>query len=241
MPLEGDADLSAEGLERLAIERTSRTTLRVQSVSWASSYSMNARLAGRYRIGQAFLIGEAAHIHPPTGSEGLNTSLQDVHNIGWKLAAVLAGAPACSTHTRKRAGQWTKACSAYRGDAGDGRPYRRRGQLKASPGGDTENRGVLGCGYSRPYSREEDWPRLIENKQEHHARKLNLRPSLCSERHSVRDVCSAPYCSARLSPSSGKIRRPGRTLYEGCRRSAFSKDVVQPIKLDLMLYTRPIH
>lgn len=54
---------------------------------------MNARLAGRYRDDRAFLIGDAAHIHPPTGGQGLNTSVQDAYNLGWKLPAVLAGAP----------------------------------------------------------------------------------------------------------------------------------------------------
>jgi|GEM_PF-5296018 len=53
---------------------------------------MNARLADRYRVGRTFLVGDAAHIHPPTGGQGLNTSVQDAYNIGWKLAAVLSGA-----------------------------------------------------------------------------------------------------------------------------------------------------
>jgi len=54
---------------------------------------MGARLADRYRNGPAFLVGDAAHVHPPTGGQGLNTSVQDAYNLGWKLAAVLAGAP----------------------------------------------------------------------------------------------------------------------------------------------------
>jgi hypothetical protein len=54
---------------------------------------MNARLADRYRVGRAFLVGDAAHTHPPTGGQGLNTSAQDAYNLGWKLAAVLQGAP----------------------------------------------------------------------------------------------------------------------------------------------------
>jgi hypothetical protein len=54
---------------------------------------MNARLAARYRDGRVYLIGDAAHTHPPTGGQGLNTSVQDAYNLGWKLASVLRGAP----------------------------------------------------------------------------------------------------------------------------------------------------
>ena len=93
IPLEGDFDLSAEGLSAMVAKRTGRNDIRIQSVSWASAFNMNARLADRYRVGRAFLVGDAAHIHPPTGGQGLNTSVQDAYNLGWKLAAVGAGAP----------------------------------------------------------------------------------------------------------------------------------------------------
>jgi hypothetical protein len=73
--------------------RTGRDDLVVAGVAWASAYGMNARLADRYRTGRVLLAGDAAHVHPPTGGQGLNTSVQDAYNLGWKLAAVLAGAP----------------------------------------------------------------------------------------------------------------------------------------------------
>ncbi|HEV2155900.1 FAD-dependent oxidoreductase [Bradyrhizobium sp.] len=92
VPLEGEVDLSAAGLSRMIAERTGRDDIRIQSVLWASAYQMNARLADRYRDGRAFLVGDAAHIHPPTGGQGLNTSVQDAYNLGWKLAAVMGGA-----------------------------------------------------------------------------------------------------------------------------------------------------
>lgn len=92
IPLEGDVDLSAEGLSALVSERTGRD-IHVQSVSWASAFNMNARLANRYRVERAFLAGDAAHTHPPTGGQGLNTSVQDAYNLGWKLATVLRGGP----------------------------------------------------------------------------------------------------------------------------------------------------
>jgi 2-polyprenyl-6-methoxyphenol hydroxylase-like FAD-dependent oxidoreductase len=91
VPLEGEVDLTAAGLAALVTERTGRKDICIESVSWASAYNMNARLADRYRVGRVFIIGDAAHIHPPTGGQGLNTSVQDAYNLGWKLAAVIRG------------------------------------------------------------------------------------------------------------------------------------------------------
>jgi 2-polyprenyl-6-methoxyphenol hydroxylase-like FAD-dependent oxidoreductase len=93
VPLDGEVDLSAAGLTALLAARTGRRDIVVRSVSWASAYSMSARLADSYRVGRVFLAGDAAHVHPPTGGQGLNTSVQDAYNLGWKLAAVLTGAP----------------------------------------------------------------------------------------------------------------------------------------------------
>ena len=93
IPLEADIDLSAQGLTAMLAQRTGRDDIQVHAVSWASAYSMNARLADQYRVGRVFLVGDAAHIHPPTGGQGLNTSVQDAYNLGWKLAAVAQGAP----------------------------------------------------------------------------------------------------------------------------------------------------
>lgn len=93
VPLEGDIDLSAAGLTAMVAARTGRDDVHIHSVSWASAFSMNARLADRYRIDRLLLVGDAAHVHPPTGGQGLNTSVQDAYNLGWKLAAVVHGAP----------------------------------------------------------------------------------------------------------------------------------------------------
>ncbi|MEU1053323.1 rifampin monooxygenase [Streptomyces sp. NPDC005876] len=49
------------------------------------------RLAERYRVGRVLLAGDAAHIHPPAGGQGLNLGVQDAFNLGWKLAAEMAG------------------------------------------------------------------------------------------------------------------------------------------------------
>ena len=59
------------------------------------TWHMTAQVAERYREGRTFLVGDAAHRFPPTGGLGLNTGVQDAHNLAWKLAAVEAGwAPA---------------------------------------------------------------------------------------------------------------------------------------------------
>jgi len=92
VPLEGGVDVTAAGLSAFVAERTGRDIM-IHSVIWASVYSMSARLADRYQVGRVFLAGDAGHTHPPTGGQGLNTSLQDGYNLGWKLAAVLGGAP----------------------------------------------------------------------------------------------------------------------------------------------------
>lgn len=92
VPSDGEIDLSPEGIERMICGRTGCADIHVHSVTWSSAYAMNARLADRYRVGRVFLAGDAAHIHPPTGGLGLNTSVQDTYNLGWKLAAVIGGA-----------------------------------------------------------------------------------------------------------------------------------------------------
>ena len=54
-------------------------------------FAIGAQVAQRYRVGRIFLVGDAAHIVPPTGGLGANTGIQDAHNLAWKLAAVVKG------------------------------------------------------------------------------------------------------------------------------------------------------
>jgi 2-polyprenyl-6-methoxyphenol hydroxylase-like FAD-dependent oxidoreductase len=88
-----EEDFSVAAVNALIRQRSGRDDIFVREVPWASTFGINARLAERYRVGRVLLSGDAAHVHPPTGGQGLNTSLQDAYNLGWKLAAVLAGAP----------------------------------------------------------------------------------------------------------------------------------------------------
>lgn len=61
------------------------------TVHVVSRWSMEGILADRFQIGRVFMIGDAAHRHPPTGGLGLNSAIHDAHNLFWKVAAVLAG------------------------------------------------------------------------------------------------------------------------------------------------------
>ncbi|MEU7926881.1 rifampin monooxygenase [Micromonospora sp. NPDC049801] len=67
------------------------TDFGVHSPRWLSRFGDATRLAERYRVGRVLLAGDAAHIHPPTGGQGLNLGIQDAVNLGWKLAAEVAG------------------------------------------------------------------------------------------------------------------------------------------------------
>jgi 2-polyprenyl-6-methoxyphenol hydroxylase-like FAD-dependent oxidoreductase len=67
------------------------TDFGVHSPRWLSRFGDATRLAERYRVGRVLLAGDAAHIHPPTGGQGLNLGIQDAVNLGWKLAGTVAG------------------------------------------------------------------------------------------------------------------------------------------------------
>ncbi|MCX5213675.1 rifampin monooxygenase [Kitasatospora sp. NBC_00240] len=67
------------------------TDFGVHSPRWLSRFGDATRLAGRYRVDRVLLAGDAAHIHPPTGGQGLNLGVQDAFNLGWKLAAEING------------------------------------------------------------------------------------------------------------------------------------------------------
>ncbi|MBP5865752.1 rifampin monooxygenase [Streptomyces scabiei] len=67
------------------------TDFGVHSPRRLSRFGDATRQAERYRVGRVLLAGDAAHIHPPTGGQGLNLGVQDAFNLGWKLAAAVNG------------------------------------------------------------------------------------------------------------------------------------------------------
>lgn len=63
----------------------------LRRAAWISRFTDMARQAVSYRRGRVLLAGDAAHVHPPHGGQGLNTGVQDAVNLGWKLAQVVSG------------------------------------------------------------------------------------------------------------------------------------------------------
>ena len=76
---------------RQQLRTVAGTDFGVHSPRWMSRFGDATRLAERYRVGRVLLAGDAAHIHPPAGGQGLNLGVQDAFNLGWKLAAQIRG------------------------------------------------------------------------------------------------------------------------------------------------------
>ena len=77
---------------RTALVDAYGTDFGVRDASWISRFSDTTRQAAEYRRGRVLLAGDAAHVHPPQGGQGLNIGVQDAVNLGWKLGQVVAGA-----------------------------------------------------------------------------------------------------------------------------------------------------
>ncbi len=76
---------------RQQLKVTAGTDFGVHSPRWLSRFGDATRLAERYRAGRGLIAGDAAHVHPPLGGQGLNLGIQDAFNLGWKLAAEVNG------------------------------------------------------------------------------------------------------------------------------------------------------
>jgi 2-polyprenyl-6-methoxyphenol hydroxylase-like FAD-dependent oxidoreductase len=86
-PLDDDhLDPSLETLQELVDRYAGPGVAKLRDLTWSTIWRPNVRLAERFRVGRVFIAGDAAHVHPPTGGQGLNTGVQDAYNLGWKLA-----------------------------------------------------------------------------------------------------------------------------------------------------------
>jgi 2-polyprenyl-6-methoxyphenol hydroxylase-like FAD-dependent oxidoreductase len=87
-------DERADRAETLVFEDVSHDAMKslgitVHKINWFSTYRVHHRVTSRFRLGRAFLLGDAAHVHSPAGGQGMNTGILDAINLAWKLAAVL--------------------------------------------------------------------------------------------------------------------------------------------------------
>lgn len=85
---EKDETITFESI-RGAVEHD--TGITVKAVNWFSTYRVHHRVADKFRVGRAFIAGDAGHIHSPAGGQGMNTGIGDAVNLAWKLAAVVQG------------------------------------------------------------------------------------------------------------------------------------------------------
>ncbi len=74
-----------------SVAKSSKMNLPFDKVNWFSTYKLHHRCVDKLSKGRVFLAGDSAHIHSPAGGQGMNTGLQDAHNLCWKMAFVLKG------------------------------------------------------------------------------------------------------------------------------------------------------
>ncbi len=83
-------DITFEDI-KAEVSRCSRMKLEYEGVNWFSIYKLHHRCVDNFSKGRVHLAGDSAHIHSPAGGQGMNTGLQDAHNLAWKLAYHLKG------------------------------------------------------------------------------------------------------------------------------------------------------
>jgi 2-polyprenyl-6-methoxyphenol hydroxylase-like FAD-dependent oxidoreductase len=135
--------------------------IKLADPTWLSTYRVNVRMADRFRFDRVFLAGDAAHVHPPAGGLGMNTGIQDAHNLGWKLALVLsgkAGDDLLDTYSTERVpvAEWTLGVSSREltriAEAMDAKTNKERDGFRPRP---ELQAGQLALGY--------DWSPLAKN------------------------------------------------------------------------------
>ena len=93
LPFAGSRNQDAPTLEEIQQLADQRLPwpVAVSDPTWLANFRCHRRSASAYRRGRVLLAGDAVHIHTPAGGQGMNTGIMDAHNLGWKLALVVAG------------------------------------------------------------------------------------------------------------------------------------------------------
>jgi 2-polyprenyl-6-methoxyphenol hydroxylase-like FAD-dependent oxidoreductase len=102
---EGATEVTLDLVRRLMAERTGDRVTRATSPTWLSEFRISCRMVDRFANGRVYLAGDAAHVHSPTGGQGITTGVQDAYNLAWKLDMVLRGVAPDSlldTYTEER-------------------------------------------------------------------------------------------------------------------------------------------
>ncbi|KIV84395.1 hypothetical protein PV11_00178 [Exophiala sideris] len=84
-------EITIEHIQEVMCRVSGKPDIEVTKVHLASAFTDSSRQVTSYRKGRVLLAGDAAHIHPPLGSQGLNVGIGDAMNLGWKLAATIRG------------------------------------------------------------------------------------------------------------------------------------------------------
>ena len=100
-----EEDAPSLDLVRKTLAQRAPAGIEALTMRWSSYFRIHHRQVGRLRVGRMFIAGDAAHIHSPFGGQGMNTGLQDVWNLVWKLDLVVRGCgsgPLLDSYTSER-------------------------------------------------------------------------------------------------------------------------------------------
>ncbi|MGW2668057.1 FAD-dependent monooxygenase [Streptomyces sp. NPDC001272] len=90
IPTDERRTATREWLQQVVDERAGRP-VRIRDSRWLTLFEVHHAQVPEYRVGRVLLAGDAAHVHSPAGGQGMNTGIQDAHNLAWKLALVSTG------------------------------------------------------------------------------------------------------------------------------------------------------
>jgi 2-polyprenyl-6-methoxyphenol hydroxylase-like FAD-dependent oxidoreductase len=90
VPVGEQRTATQEWLQQVVDARADRP-IRIRRSHWLTTFEVHHAQVPHYRVGRVLLAGDAAHVHSPAGGQGMNTGVQDAHNLAWKLALVAGG------------------------------------------------------------------------------------------------------------------------------------------------------